>query len=120
MGERRSWQNELGFMKRNTKFVLIGLCVSLAVAFFLSPLASSFPDGLEKMIERLVRGGEVEKEAPAVAPLPDYAFPGVRSGWLSTGLAGLVGTVIVFAAVFFLGKALSRKKSPGPTGRGRD
>jgi len=108
-------------MKRSTKFLIAGLSISVVLAFFLSPLASSLPDGLEKAIEKLVASGRVEEgPPPAVAPLPDYTFPGLKSKWLSTGLAGVMGTVAVFVAAFFIGKALSRKRSSSTRGREGD
>ena len=104
-------------MKRNTRFLLAGLSVSLLIAFFLSPFASSLPDGLEKVLEKLLPGEPVEEVAPPVsAPLADYTVPGVRKDWLSTGLAGLVGAIIVFAVAFLMAKALARRRSP-PAGR---
>jgi len=108
-------------MKGNAKFIIIGLGISLVVAFFVSPWASSLPDGLEKVIEKLVAGGETGEAVHApLAPLPDYGVPGVRSEGLSTGLAGVIGTVLVFAAVFFLGKVLAGKNSSARRGRARD
>jgi len=108
-------------MKRNTTFILVGLGISFVLAFFLSPLASSLPDGLEKVIEKLVPGGESEETQRApLSPLPDYGFPGVGSERLSTGLAGAIGTIAVFAAVFFLGKAIARRGSSARKGRKPD
>ena len=108
-------------MKRNTKFILIGLGVCLLVAFLLSPWASSLPDGLEKVIEKLAPGGESrEADSSPPAPLPDYGVPGVGSEWLSTGLAGLAGTVVVFAAVLLLARMLARKKPSVPRREGEE
>jgi uncharacterized membrane protein len=107
-------------MKRNKKFLLVGLGLSLVIAFFLSPLASSLPDGLEKVLGKLLPGGPPEKGAsPASAPLPDYVVPGVKNKWVSTALAGLLGTIVVFAVALLMAKALSRKKS-SPAGRKSD
>ncbi len=101
-------------MKRNTRLLLAGLTLSLALAFFLSPFASSLPDGLEKVIERLVPAGRVrEAKPPRFTPLPDYGVPGVKDERLSTGIAGAIGTIAVFVAIFFLGRALVRKGASG-------
>jgi cobalt/nickel transport protein len=108
-------------MKRNRKFILIGLGACLVVAFFLSPWASSLPDGLEKVIEKFAPGGESrEADSSPSAPLPDYGVPGVGSDWLSTGIAGLVGTVVVFAVVLLLAKVLARKSPSAPRGKGEE
>jgi hypothetical protein len=107
-------------MKRNTRFLLAGLGLSVLIAFFLSPLASSLPDGLEKVLGKLLPQGEVEEGTPpASAPLPDYTVPGVKNEWVSTALAGLVGTIVVFALALLMAKALSRKKI-SPAGRKSD
>lgn len=99
-------------MKRNMKFLLAGLGVALLIAFCLSPFASSLPDGLEKVLERFLPSESVEEgPAPGSAPLADYSVPGVKRDWLSTGLAGLIGTVVVFAVAFLMAKALSKRKS---------
>lgn len=105
-------------MKRNTKLLIFGLSVSLILAFFLSPLASTLPDGLEKVLKELVSVREVkEEEPPPFSPLPDYSFPGLKSERLSTGLAGAIGTIFVFAVMFILGKAVVRKRSSAPIRR---
>lgn len=44
---------------------------------------------------------------PLVALLPDYTVPGV-SGWLSTSLAGAVGTVVMFVLSLGVGRLLVR------------
>jgi len=108
-------------MKRNTKFIIAGVGTSLILALLLSPLASSLPDGLERVLEKLAPARQVkETETPGFSPVPDYVFPGVKNERLSTGLAGAIGTVLAFGAMFVLGKALSRKKAPRATGRESD
>ncbi len=108
-------------MKRSTKFLIAGLGISLVLAFLLSPLASSLPDGLEKVIETIAPSAHVEDpDSPGAAPLPDYTVTGLKNDWLSTGLAGVIGTVGVFAVAFLIGKALSRKGSSSSSGRDGD
>lgn len=78
----------------------IGFLISLAVVF-LSPLASSSPDGLERVAEDK---GFIEKAHDAPYGLiADYVFPWVHNEAAATILAGLVGTVIVFT--FLMGFA---------------
>ncbi len=105
-------------MKRNTKFIIAGLSVSLIIAFFLSPLASTLPDGLEKVLEHFgsARQGR-EAEPPAFTPFAEYVFPGIKSERLSTGFAGAIGTALVFGVAILLGRVLVRKKSSGATAR---
>jgi hypothetical protein len=84
--------------KKNLWFVLAGLALSLALAFFVSPFASSSPDGLEKVAEDKGFLVNVEKAEPSwkSSPMPDYTMPGVENEAFSTGLAGIIGTVSVF------------------------
>lgn len=91
------------------KFTLYGLSVSGALAFFISPLASSLPDGLERVAENL---GFAELAGNIhTALLPDYIMPGISHEGLATGLAGLIGVFLVFFFMILLGKLLI-KTSP--------
>ncbi len=88
----------------------IGLLLCLLVAL-LSPLASSSPDGLEKVAENK---GFLERTAEAAfSIIPDYTFPGIENEALSTILAGLVGTVILFLLAYAVGKIV-RTRRPEP------
>lgn len=81
----------------------IALLLCLLVAF-LSPLASSSPDGLEKVAEDK---GFIEKAKDSPYEIiADYVFPGVHNESLATILAGLVGTVGIFALVYGGARAL--------------
>ena len=101
VGRRRAWI-----------FVGAGLAVALALAVFVSPLASSSPDGLEKVAEEkgFIESAEDEGVWKS-SPLPDYTVPGVRSEALSTGLAGLLGTAAMFAVGFGAIRLLSRRSA---------
>jgi cobalt/nickel transport system permease protein len=92
-----------------------GMAAALGVALLLSPLASSWPDGLEHVAERLGFGGEAQAMAPA--PLPDYEVPGVGIPWLSTALAGALGTLICLSVAWGLARLVSRRfgRSEGGT-----
>lgn len=97
-------------------FVLLGLAVALAFAFFVSPLASSEPDGLERVAIDQGFDGQAVDSAVAGSPLADYSVAGVDNSWLSTGLSGIVGVLLCFvigAAVLLLIKVLrSRRAEP--------
>ena len=88
----------------------IGLVVCLAVAC-LSPLASSSPDGLERVAEN--KGFiDLGQEAPFQI-IADYVFPGMENEALATILAGLIGTLILFGAAYGIAWLLVlRKKQP--------
>lgn len=74
----------------------IALFVSLCVAL-LSPLASSSPDGLEKVAED--KGFIEEVREPVFEVIPDYVFPGLHNETVATMLAGFLGTLLLFAVV---------------------
>ncbi len=92
-------------MKPWPRWVWIGLLVALGLAL-LSPLASPYPDGLERVAED---HGFIERaqEAP-YRLLPDYTFPGLGEGPLSTILAGLTGTLLLFAVGSGMARFLRR------------
>jgi hypothetical protein len=77
------------------------LALAGLMALWLSPWASSAPDGLEYTLERI---GVTVAEAgpPPTAILPDYKTPGVGAARWSTGIAGLLGVSMVFAVGFLV------------------
>jgi len=86
------------------KWYHLGLIISLFLAGFLSPFASSFPDGLEKVAEEL---GFIEQgKIILFAPLADYLFPGIENERLAISLAGIIGTLLVFGLVWELERLL--------------
>ena len=78
-------------------FIGAGLLVALALAFFVSPQASSKPDGLNKVA--IDEGFADQERAHALdsSPTAGYAVDGVDDGRLSTGLAGVIGVTVTFA-----------------------
>ena len=97
-------------MKRN--WWIIGLVLAIAVAF-LSPLASGWPDGLERVAED---AGFIHKAQDAPYQLiPDYVFPGVSNEAVATILAGIVGTLIVFGLSYGTAYVLHRRETQRAT-----
>jgi cobalt/nickel transport protein len=93
-------------------FWLGGLAVALLVAALLSPWASRWPDGLDRVAATLGFKQRERAEPVLRAPLPEYRVPGVRDGRLSTALAGVAGTLIVFGAASLAGYLARARKSP--------
>ncbi len=89
------------------KWWYIALVICLAVAF-ISPLASASPDGLEKVAEdhEFI---ELAEEAPFQI-IADYLFPGIENEALATILAGIIGTIVIFGAVYGLARLLRLRK----------
>jgi cobalt/nickel transport system permease protein len=83
---------------------VFGLGIALLLTVF-SPLASAHPDGLEWVAEQ--KGFLEAARGPLYNLIPDYVLPGVSNEALATILAGIVGTLLVFAVS--LGVAHTRR-----------
>jgi cobalt/nickel transport system permease protein len=82
-----------------------GVLIALGLALFVSPLASKWPDGLDKTAEIL--GFQTQAAGPIMpAPIPDYAMPGLHGSVLATSIAGAVGTVVAFVLAWLLARTL--------------
>ena len=90
-----------------SKWWLIGLVVCLLVAA-LSPLASSSPDGLERVAEDKGFIGLAQEALFQI--IADYVFPGIENEAVATMLAGWVGTLILFGFAYALAWLLTLKK----------
>ena len=88
----------------SSKVSLVYGFMALILATLVSPLASSHPDGLERAGEILGFISKGVQESIFISPLADYSVPHMVSGAMSTGTAGLIGTILSFilAAGFFL------------------
>jgi len=96
----------------SSKIVILGLVVTLGIALFLSPWASSFPDGLERVAQDLGFIKKVEGPEATVwekSPVPDYKIPGIQNESLATGLAGLAGTAVIAAAGWGVARLLRKR-----------
>ena len=72
---------------------IAGYFIALAITL-IAPLASSSPDGLERVAED--QGFiHTAREAP-YSVIADYAFPGVENEALATILAGVIGVTIIY------------------------
>lgn len=104
---------------RNRAFVITGLGVALLIAVFLSPFASSNPDGLDRVSQDLKFDHKAAEDAPA-RKLPfaqifdEYALKGVPET-VATPLAGLVGTLITFGLAWGIGKLAVRGSGSSST-----
>jgi hypothetical protein len=86
---------------------LVGLGIAALVVIILAPMASSDPDGLERVAEDK---GFIEHAQDALfSILPDYTIPFIDDPAVTTIGAGLVGLAIVFATMWGLGRLLARR-----------
>jgi cobalt/nickel transport system permease protein len=86
-------------------WVVVGLVLSVLMVIA-APLASSNPDGLERVAVELgfiQMGVESSYEI-----LPDYKIPALGETGLSIILAGVVGALVVAIVVIFIGSRLKR------------
>jgi cobalt/nickel transport system permease protein len=93
------------------KSILIGGIIVALLLAVLSPLASSYPDGLEKVAEDL--GFLSKGQGPLYNIIPDYVFPGIHDEKLATIIAGVLGVLLIASVALFTyhGKKNSTKKN---------
>ena len=90
-----------------------GVLVAAGLALFASPLASRWPDGLDRAAEIL--GFKDRAAGPILsAPLADYSMPWIHWSALGTSVAGAIGTLVVFVLAWLLARALVPKARPRP------
>jgi cobalt/nickel transport protein len=94
---------------RTTGFVIAGLLVALLLAGVVSNFASGDPDGLDAATldgctvdaNGEITGGDciargAKDHELAEGPLADYGLAGIDNPYLATGLAGVLGVLLVF------------------------
>lgn len=106
--------------QRNRAFMIAGLGVALLIAIFLSPLANSNPDGLERVSQDLKFEDKAAEDTPAkklpfYSVFEEYALRGVPEG-AATPLAGLVGTLATFGLAWGIGKLVVRNSAASADG----
>ena len=91
--------------KGSRAWVIAGVLVTLAV-LLLSPLASTNPDGLNRVAADL---GFIHKAQVRTGPLAGYAVPFLQSASLSKIAAGGIGIAVVGAVIVLLGQGMKAK-----------
>ena len=96
--------------------VAFGLVISLGLGMFISPIASTWPDGLEKVAAAFGFLGRAVKTPLFPSPIPDYALPGITSPAWATAVAGGIGTTVVFLVVLVIARLIfpRRRETAGP------
>ncbi|MEJ2511402.1 MAG: PDGLE domain-containing protein, partial [Anaerolineales bacterium] len=92
----------------NVGWILVGGLISLGVVF-LTPFASTSPDGLERVAQNL--GFIHLSQTSPLSIFSNYIIPSVKNSNLSTILAGILGIIIVGSISFLLGKAIKKTSS---------
>jgi cobalt/nickel transport system permease protein len=105
--------------RRLALFVVAGLAVALVLAVAVSRLASSQPDGLERVAADHGLDSGATEHALADGPLADYSAPGVDDPGVAKGAAGVVGVAVTFlvaAGAAWAARSVSarRRRRPEP------
>jgi cobalt/nickel transport system permease protein len=87
-----------------------GIVIALVVVL-LAPLASAFPDGLERVAED-INFIQLGQDAPYEI-LPDYTIPFLGESAFSTILAGLVGVLVVATVAVLVVYLVRQRKASG-------
>jgi cobalt/nickel transport system permease protein len=87
-------------------WVYAGGAISILVVL-LSPLASSDPDGLERVAMDM--GFINSGQSASYSILPDYTLPFLGETTVSTILAGIIGVIVVGAVIMLIGRGIKAK-----------
>ena len=87
------------------QFTVVGLILVFLAVFI--PFASSYPDGLETVVNAI--GIQTEKSFWN-GLMKDYSIEAIGNPYISTFTAAAFGTMIVLLASFLLGTSISTKK----------
>lgn len=90
------------------RFILVLALVSLVTSLVLSSFASGNPDGLEKVA--IDHGFASSAVSIWNGFIPEYYLSWIGNDMLASGLAGLIGTALVFGIVYGMMFVLVRVK----------
>lgn len=99
--------------KSYVPFLVYGAILLFGLVFFVSPFASPWPDGLERVASSLGFADKALTPPVLHAPIADYQIPGLGSTTVATGVAGAAGAVVVFGLSFLLAHILVRNRRQG-------
>lgn len=88
-----------------------GFAATVGLLLFAVPFATSAPDGLEHVGAQLGFSPLLDGVPTVPSPMSDYRAPGVSSAVVATSVAGVAGTVVVFALACGLAAALTPKSA---------
>ena len=92
--------------KGSRAWVFVGIVITLIVVL-LSPLASAYPDGLNRVAMDM---GFIQTAQIGTGPLAGYTVPFLSSVPISKIVAGVIGVVVVLAIVFITGRSLQTNR----------
>lgn len=89
---------------------ILGLLIALVLAIA-SPLASTRPDGLERVA--MQKGFIDRARAPLFNIIPEYLYPGIPNESLATIVAGILGIFLVLGVSLGIAYSRRNKQTPG-------
>jgi cobalt/nickel transport system permease protein len=92
--------------------VAFGLVISLGLGMFVSPLASTWPDGVKTVAATLGFLGRAVTTPLVPSLIPNYVLPGIASPAWATALAGGIGTTTIFLLVLGVARLLVPRRRP--------
>ncbi len=92
-----------------TDLVLYGGLVVLGLALFVSPFASRWPDGLEKVAATFGFDSRAIVKPAVASPIAEYRVPGIGSLPAATAVAGAIGAAVVFLFSLVLARVLTAR-----------
>lgn len=93
------------------KEILVLIILAVILALFVSPFASSSPDGLERVGKD---EGFIDKAEELISsPIPDYVVPGITNEKVATSVAGIIGTLLTLAVVYGVGCVVRNRSEAG-------
>jgi cobalt/nickel transport protein len=95
-------------------FLTAGLLLTLALAAVAGTVASSSPDGLERVAADVGFLTTAREHGLSGSPVADYTVAGVANETLGTGLAGIIGVASTLAVAICLFLLLRRREAPSP------
>ena len=95
---------------RTKTFLIVGVLVALLVVGVASFFASTKPDGLEYVADKVGFLDTADEHAAADGPMADYAVKGVDDPRLAGGLAGVIGILVTLAIAGGIALAVRRRE----------
>ena len=86
-----------------------GVVIAVLIVIVFAPLASSDPDGLERVAEDHGFIGNAQNVISGL--FSGYEIPGIGDPAVSTILSGLLGVAIVLLVMVALGRLLARRRA---------
>ncbi|MFQ6086652.1 MAG: PDGLE domain-containing protein [Candidatus Bathyarchaeia archaeon] len=82
------------------------IVIMIVVLMVLIPFASTYPDGLEKVVESF---GIEEPQPPWKGLMPDYTFTAITDSYLATLTSGLIGVLLVCSIAWIMSLIATHK-----------